>query len=187
MSVAGTFRTSRGVEMSPLRPRITPPRLRPLDGIARGRGPAMGVDGREDRIDFRVLSRFKHGDASSGLWWRAEIACGRAALGESWVSFSWKGLSGAGGTAKTNQCGRSGSWRVRPARFRGRKPPPHCHRATAACLPARQGVPDHPVRQPQRRRERRGHGSRMKDLWYGAHQLGTSGEFRWLGLEPGWK
>jgi hypothetical protein len=27
----------------------------------------------------------------------------------------------------------------------------------------------------------------MKDLWYGAHQLGTSGELRWLGLGPGWK
>jgi hypothetical protein len=25
----------------------------------------------------------------------------------------------------------------------------------------------------------------MKDLWYDAHQLGTSGQLRWLGLEPG--
>ena len=35
------------------------------DGVARGRRLTMGFNRREDRIDFGVLGRFKHGDASS--------------------------------------------------------------------------------------------------------------------------
>jgi hypothetical protein len=39
----------------------------------------------------------------------------------------------------------------------------------------------------ERRRERRGHGSGMKDVWYGGHQLGPWTTSFWLGLEPGVK
>jgi hypothetical protein len=62
----------------------------------------VGIDCREDRIDFGLLGQFEHDDAV--LWgWRVRnniIACCRAGLGESLVRLAGKGCSGTGATAK---------------------------------------------------------------------------------------
>jgi hypothetical protein len=55
----------------------------------------MGVDGREDRIDFGGLRSLEHVMQSSwGSAGTQKLRGDARGLGDSWVSFSWKGLSG---------------------------------------------------------------------------------------------